>query len=69
MSDELKKAMLCAFIGALFAGSWSFDSYLDYKTANTQEQTKRVISMDKKCVSLAKLGMACNEWKGGPNAK
>lgn len=69
MSDDLKKAFLWAFIGTLLTGALSFDSYLDYKTANTQEQTKRVISMDKKCVALAKLGMACNDWKGGHNAK
>lgn len=69
MTDDLKKAFLCTLIGAMFAGAWSFDSYLDYKTAHTQEQTKRVISMDKRCVAMAKLGMGCNDWKGNHNAK
>jgi len=69
MNDELKKAFLWAYIGSLFAGAWSFNNYLDYKTANTQEQTKRVKSLDSKCVDLAKLGMTCNDTKGGYNAK
>lgn len=69
MTDDLKKAVLCTLIGAMFAGAWSFDSYLDYKTAHTQEQTKRVISMDKRCVAMATLGMTCNDWKGGRDAK
>lgn len=59
MSDDLKKAILWTVIGAMFAGSWLFKTYFEYKTALTQEQTKRVISLDSKCIEMARLGMKC----------
>lgn len=64
MSDDVKKAIcLCVFTGML-AGAWCFDSYLEYKEVFTQEQTKRLISLDAKNLKMAemKAGSTC---KGG----
>lgn len=48
MSDEVKKAIcLCVFTATL-AWAWCFDSYLEHKAVSTQEQTKRLISLDAK---------------------
>lgn len=61
MSDEVKKAIcLCVFTATL-AVAWCFDSYLEYKEVFTQEQTKRLISLDAKNLKLAELkaGKAC----------
>ena len=53
MSDEVKKAIcLCVFTATL---AWCFDSYLEYKAVSTQEQTKRLISLDAKNLKLAEL--------------
>lgn len=61
MSDDVKKAIcLCVFTGML-AGAWCFDSYLEYKEVFTQEQTKRLISLDAKNLKMAemKAGSTC----------
>ena len=61
MSEDVKKAMcLCVFTGML-AGAWCFDSYLEYKEVFTQEQTKRLISLDAKNLKPAemKAGHTC----------
>lgn len=61
MSDDVKKAIcLCVFTGVL-AGAWCFDSYLEYKEVFTQEQTKRLISLDAKNLKMAemKAGSTC----------
>lgn len=61
MSDDVKKAIcLCLLTGTL-AVSWCFDSYLGYKAVFTQEQTKRLISLDAKNLNLAKMkaGLTC----------
>ena len=61
MSEDVKKAIcLCVFTGVL-AGAWCFDSYLEYKEVFTQEQTKRLISLDAKNLKLAemKAGRSC----------
>lgn len=55
MSEDVKKAIcLCVFTGML-AGAWCFDSYLEYKAVFTQEQTKRLISLDAKNLKLAEI--------------
>lgn len=61
MSEDVKKAIcLCVFTGML-AGAWCFDSYLEYKEVFTQEQTKRLISLDAKNLKLAEMqaGRTC----------
>ena len=55
MSEDVKKAIcLCVFTWML-AGAWCFDSYLGYKEVFTQEQTKRLISLDNKKLELERL--------------
>ncbi len=61
MSDDVKKAIcLCVFTGTL-AGAWCFDSYLEFKEVFTQEQTKRLISLDAKNIRMTELkaGSTC----------
>lgn len=55
MSEDVKKAIcLCVFTGTM-AGAWCFDSYLEFKEVFTQEQTKRLISMDSKNIRMTEL--------------
>ena len=55
MSDEVKEAICLCMFTATLAGTWCFDAYLEYKEVFTQEQTKRLISLDAKNLKLAEL--------------
>lgn len=55
MSEDVKKAICLCVFTCVLAGAWCFDAYLDYKAVFTQEQTKRLVSLDNKNLELAKL--------------